>query len=217
MTQSEWTLTAELCRLSRQPALSEALTALGLIETPESDFELRELSAWHRGGAETYVYTFAVLQSIRVQKCILKAMVAATPTTPPERQLEKWLTRRHRLAEFGVMVPRLFGAGDGVLLEEFIETDAIEQLRSDATERTSSPSIQDRLESLCALVYQAGFRPVCILPNLRLANDELFWIDFGSDLGEPDYGSVSMPSPRETIVGEIENYVWSSLGNPSNG
>ena len=206
-----WTIGDELCRLSDSQHKSEALRALHLVDRARGDYHIEEIEPWQRGGAETYTYVFEVLQAGARQRFILKALVAPTPDTPPARQLEKWVTRRDRLAGFGVLTPRLYVARDGVLLEEFIARDATGHLKRKARNGTLDSSVETELEDVCARVYEAGFRPLGILSNLRVRRGRFVWIDFGTDLGDVFSAARLRVSPRQIVLRELETRVYSSI------
>lgn len=211
MKRHPWTIGDELCRLSDNPDTSEALCALHLIDRVRGECRIEEVEPWHRGGAETYTYVFDVCQAKARHRCILKAFVAPTLGTPPRQQAENWVARRYRLAGFGVPTPRLYVARSGVLLEEFIALDAIDHLKRKARCGTLDNSVEAELEDVCARVYEAGFRPLSILPNLRIRRGRFVWTDFGVDLGDVILPGRLTVSPREIILRELETRVFSCI------
>ncbi len=211
MPRHPWTIENELCKLSSQAVESNALYVLGLTDDDSGRCRIEEIMPWERSGAETYSYVFDVCKSKIKQRYILKALVAPTLGTPPAMQVKNWVTRRQRLESFGISTPRLFAAKHGVLLEEFIERDAIEYLRTLAKTDSISPAIQKSLKSICKQVYAAGFNPIGILRNLRTTGVSFVWVDFGSDLGDHHPGASIKLSPARILERELESYVWSAV------
>jgi hypothetical protein len=203
--QEMWSVALELCRLSQRDTLLEAVRSLGILTDVFSEPHIREVTAWRRAGAETYLYIFALLHGGLERKFTLKAMVAPTPASPPEQQLEIWCARRARLKAFEVPVPRLYAAAHGVLLEDYIQDSAIEILQREPHIRRD---LIAGLERLSDNVDRAGFQPRSILPETRWDGADFVWVDFGEDLGHFGASSDCNARPSRTVLfTELQRYL----------
>ncbi len=201
-----WKLSNELCNLANNTNLQQALYALGMIPESNVDFELIEQNGWYRGGAETYIYQFSVHHSGRSQKFIAKAMVSNTPSRKPDEQLSRWLMSRRHLSSLDIAVPHLFGFGKGLLIEEYIDFDLREWLRHSNTDLIPGSTLRKQIDDIAEKVFNSGYRPVCILPNLRISKGLPIWIDFGTDLGIALHNAVSIPSFHQMVDREVQKY-----------
>lgn len=178
---TDWTIEAELLRAADTASLDEACHRLRLVDADDSLSSLIELEPWVRGGAETYIFKFEVRgKSGRRSRVALKAMVAATPGIPPVDQLKRRLHRRDALASAGCPVPELYGVGEGVYFEALLERDLVSVVKAGPPDDV----LQSDLAAILGALSQCGFDPLSIMPNIMEAGSRLFWIDFGTDLGE---------------------------------
>jgi hypothetical protein len=190
---SSWTLESELCKVAEATDISHALYILGLLSSPTMSFHLDTIeNKWVRGGAETYLYSFTVKESgNKPVKALIKACVAFVPGGTLDGILQSWVERRELLASHGIIVPKLYGWGHGVIIEEFIPYSIRELLlRSIELPRT----ILDQLVTYAASLSKLGFAPLNHFDDLRSHGDDIVAIDFGEDLGPPSL--VSVPQPR---------------------
>jgi serine/threonine-protein kinase RIO1 len=203
----DWSIEKELVELTDTEETRQALVKMGLLNALSDPYEIKERSYWVRGGAETYVYVADFTSGEKMTTIVLKAMVAPFHLGGPEQQLTQWLERRVVLNNSGVNVPTLFAAKKGMLVEEFIQHDAIEYMRlMDSTSAEWRVLIASLLE-MAERVYSAGFRPLSILPNLRIQGGEVVWIDFGSDLGSRRCDSLPVVLPQESVKRELDLYL----------
>jgi hypothetical protein len=137
---------------------------------------ITEVRDWYRAGSETYVYVFSVAGPEIESTFIAKALIAPLPGTPPERQVERWLRRRTQLMEGAIKVPELLGVGKGLLVERFIDFSLEE-----AASRVEC--VVEKYIELVERVIDAGFTPTDFIHNIRTDGEDLYWIDFGEDLG----------------------------------
>ena len=184
-------LSAELMRIgigdSQAERLRIGLIRIGVMEESESLLGLRDQSAWHRGGGETFVADSIARIVDRSQKystdapyderhVIAKALVSFGTT--PEVMMSSWLRRRTILTSLQIPVPRLFGAFQGTLYEEFIEDEL-------SPESLLVTEVLEELGRIAAVLDRAGFATLSFMADLRRREKKLYYIDFGFDLGEP--------------------------------
>lgn len=203
--KSAWSLEDELLKLSDQESLAEALMSMGLIESHDERFELASSPiGWYRSGAETYLYRFCVRRDRAETELVLKACVGFSPGTSPDQILESWVGRRKLLSGRGVLTPKLFGWGGGLLLEEYVPFHLREALES----HSANPDhLLLGLSELGGIVASLGFMPVQLFEDLRSHGHDVVFVDFGQDLGPP-YVS---PTIDENLFEKLLNYL-NSLG-----
>jgi hypothetical protein len=185
----DWSIESEILRLAKSSDLNAALRRYGFLAEDVSLSGIRQLDDWHRGGAETYILSFVIVDDHGGEAMFLaKALVAATLGTPPERQLEHWTARRNKLESVGCPVSRWYLWGNALIIEEYLP-DSLDEL---LTKNGHQPELWQTLLSICTSVAQAGYRPISVIPNIRGKHGRLRWVDFGEDLGgrTPDVSSL---------------------------
>lgn len=183
---ASWNICTELVDLTGRTTPELALREVGLISPGATLERIVEDAPWRRGGAETYVYLFSVVGSDgQTRRAVAKALVAATPGIPPEAQLDRWIHRRNLLRSRGCGVPVLYAFGKGMLVEEWIEHDAVDWLLSPTVANEAKADMVKQLVWYASCIDDLGFQPITFLPNIRVNGQDAKWIDFGSDLGGP--------------------------------
>jgi hypothetical protein len=177
-----WTLEKELCGLSGAGSVEEALFSLGLIEQPRPVARLEEIHGWMRGGAETFIYRFRVVQSDVVHDVLLKAVVAFSTAKSLTEQGDEWVERRRLLEREGIRTPRLYHAGRAIVVEEFIPEGLSQFLRSRPRD---TAHLFDQVIRYAATLERHGFCPISPFHGLRTDGVDVFAVDFGQDLGPP--------------------------------
>jgi hypothetical protein len=176
-----WTLENELCDILSIKSIPAALAVAGIIESQDQFEGLSCISDWHRSGAETHLYIFDVLSNTNSRRIVLKA---CTPTAPTSRSIDQilneWIARRNLTASHGISVPKLYGRGKGILLEEYIPYTLQEVL----SETNNMSAVVDAA-SLLGTLSRLGFEPISTLTDLRSRGTDAVLVDFGSDLGQP--------------------------------
>jgi len=181
MTSSTWSLEGELCKLANEPDPRNALVRLGLIGVGIGGYQLDEIQPWVRSGNETYSYVFAVRAPGTPDRiCRFKACVAPPGPHGLDKILGRWLRRRDLLSKMGVSTPTLYGAGQGVLLEEEIPFDIPTAVRHRETD-----AVLNGLIDIASALATLGFSPVSPFSDVRSRGNDAVFVDFGSDLGEP--------------------------------
>jgi hypothetical protein len=182
MAKGGWSLEGELCRLANAPDLAIALAKLGFAADGQELPRLRTVMDWHRSGAETYSYTFAVSDGSNIErKYRLKACVSWGPNATIEGILQLWILRRSVLAAEDVSVPKLIASGSGLILEEEIPLPVSAALQSAASEKVLA-----QLLNVAAAIARLRFLPVNGFADIRSRGDDAVYVDFGSDLGPPN-------------------------------
>lgn len=183
MGTNNWSLLGELQKLTGASSEAEALFELGIIPDIGISYKLRTDSNWQRGGAETYIYRFwvSVKQNIETGY-IIKACVSPNVFLGIEGVIKEWLSRRELLSQNGVKVPKLFFAGQGVIIEEFIPWELRQYIKSNPDSlKILLPSIINYVET----ISQLGFAPIDCFTDLRTRGNDVVVIDFGEDMGPP--------------------------------
>ncbi len=197
MAKGGWSLEEELCRLANTRGLANAFAKLGFVAEGQELPHLRTVMDWHRSGAETYSYTFAISDSSNIErKYRLKACVSWGSNATIEAIIKLWILRRSLLAAEGVSVPRLIASGPGLILEEEIPIPVITALRSAASEKVLA-----QLLNVAAAIARLRFLPLDGFADIRSRGDDAVYIDFGSDLGPPN----RLPSSPDTIFKQFRD------------
>ena len=157
--------------------LEEGLVRAGVISAAERLTTFVDVTAWHQGGAETFVGD-SYLSTDRggSHHIIGKALFSFGST--PERMLGSWLGRRETLRRVGVRVPILYSAFAGTLYEEYVEAELFEHF-------FCSDALAVDVARTAALIDWAGFESLAFLDDLRTQEERAYYVDFGFDLGDP--------------------------------
>ncbi len=172
-----WSLENELRDLIGVNEIGEAMERLGFSRRA-SITSLR--SGWRRGGAETYVYEFDLVEGAREAPMILKACTPGFGVASVRSSFQKWLQRRRSVSERGIATPHLYAVGDCVLLEERLPT------KLTAAKGTGLASdLALSAASMVVDLVDMGYRPVDLISDLWCRGAVAVLVDFGEDLGDP--------------------------------
>lgn len=197
MSQDEWTVEQEICRIAGCSKFSTALRDLGIVSDNVEHYSIRKDQRWVRGGAETYVYKFEIKPKPGTTSVlIMKACVAFSVASSMDSILREWLSRRNILAAAGASVPRLYGYKNVVLIEEFIRYPITQILTN---ENRGSSSLLLKLAELAGIYSRLRFVPIDPFADLRSRGDDVVVIDFGEDLG-PQRTELSESSEVFTVL-----------------
>lgn len=172
--EKETLTSVELSEIER---LHLALERIGIIDQTTEVTEVRDVLPWQRGGAETFICVVQVGLSSETIRCIAKALVSFG--TKPEDQLASWIRRRQLLSDAGVAVPRLYGATSATIYEQYIDD------RLPPSPPDLQPDLLIQVIRVAAILDALGFVPVDFLRDLRVEDGRAYYVDFGSDLGDP--------------------------------
>lgn len=181
-----WTLETELCKLTRCDSVEGALRELSILGNGERIASLH-YTDWRRGGNETYICPFELATESGARRSLmLKAHVPFPgPRSVPE-SLDEMIRRRHLLAKHGANTPRLYYAGDGVVIEEFVPYALAERWGGMSSAPETLQSVTVQLFRLAFCLDELGFAPIGVFDDLRLDHSQrVHVIDFGQDLGPP--------------------------------
>ncbi len=181
-----WSLEKELCGLAKVRSAPKALWRLGVIGEPSPDVIIEEVQDWTRGGAETYIYRFRVVQRATVHDVLLKAIVGFSMARSLTEIADDWVVRRQLLNRQGIRTPTLYCAGRALLMEQFVPYNLADFLRE--TSVTTS-HLNNQVIHLAAVLDKLGFCPISLFHSLRTDGADVFAVDFGQDLGPPAPGS----------------------------
>ena len=196
-----WSLEGELCRLANAPDVAIALAKLGFAADGQELPGIRTVMDWHRSGAETYSYIFAILYSSNIERRYrIKACVSFDSNTV-EGILQLWILRRSVLAAEGVSVPKLIASGSGVILEEEIPLPVSKALQS-----VSSEKVLAQLLNIAAAMARLRFLPIDGLADIRSRGNDDVYVDFGSELGPPNRFSSSPDMIFRQLIEQVERW-----------
>jgi hypothetical protein len=179
----DWNIEDELKKLSGATSVKDALTKWGFISPNGGECDLvSSPEGWYRSGAETYLFRFRIRNADGEIPLILKACIVFAPGRSIDSVLKSWIERRVLLSNHGVITPKLYAWGNGVLLEEEIPLDLVTALKLPGS------SLEQLLISLSAVggvVAALRFSPIGLFSDLRSHGDDVVVVDFGQDLGPP--------------------------------
>lgn len=182
---SSWSIEKELCALAQCDDLQGSLHHLGLLEPTEQLGSITVDHDWRRGGAETHIYSFSASTTEgATRRFIIKAHTPTPAGVSLEASFQEQLKRRRLLADAGVSTPRLYGAGGGVVVEDWIPFE----LRGNWGRLAKTPqSLENSLTQLFVFAIaldEFGFAPVSPFCDIRVDHSSrIYAIDFGQDLG----------------------------------
>lgn len=156
--------------------LITCLNKIGVTDPNEKLLYYSDITAWTRGGAETYIAVSEIKTETKEIRFIAKALISMA--IKPDQQLKNWISRREVIEHLGIKTPVLFSAINGVIYEQYIQDSFF-------INSSLSEDIIAQLSKIAALLDKAGFASRSFSRDLRVENDKLYYIDFGSDLGEP--------------------------------
>lgn len=199
---SQWTLEGELQKVAQVDGIAAALHELGLTNRIESTFLLLGGDGeWVRGGAETYIFRFQVDEvGERPKDVIIKACIAYSPAANLGDILQQWIQRRRLLQANGVQTPHLYGYGEGVIIEEYIEHSLSEIIKMASPNRNE---LVRELAIYAAALSKLGFAPIEPFQDLRSRGSDVVAIDFGEDLGPAHINS----QPQSEIFSMLSAYL----------
>lgn len=177
---SDWTLENELRKITAKGKIPEALTSLGLIGDADVPYRILVIEGWRRGGSETYLYDFGIQTPEGFRRYLIKACTPSViPGSNVEAILSEWLDRRSILSRNGIETPKLFYAGEGIIVEEYIPM-LLEEILELSVHRTK---LLRELAKLAAVLDFLCFSPNEPFGDLRSRGTDLVVVDFGFDLG----------------------------------
>jgi len=181
---------------SLEEKLQDGLVKRNILEPSEAIHQFSDCTAWHRGGAETYIADSVIeVGSTRKDRRHIIAKALVSFGSQPEVQRADWIKRRKILVGAGIRVPHLYYSDEGIILEEFIESE----LHAPAYE---TESVIKEIARIAVVLDRFGFTTFGFLDDLRIQNDKVYFVDFGSDLGDP--AEVPTERARNTLELKLE-------------
>lgn len=150
------------------------------------EYCVETIKDWERGGAETYFTILRVSGSGKCKDFVIKACAPFSPGIPIVSVLDKWQKRRQIVSRDGVLVARLYGVGEGSLIEEFLPYGM-----QDLTPEMWSPRMSEDVLRFAKCLSARRFHALAPFADLRSDGQRIFVVDFGADLGDPN--AVEVP------------------------
>ncbi|MCX5708146.1 MAG: hypothetical protein NTY14_04110, partial [Candidatus Omnitrophica bacterium] len=169
-------------------SLEQGLRGLKIIRENERLLLSEEVFDWRRGGAETFLASVRiVLENDKGQQYSRQFLAKAVIKMFPDKVAQEWLKRKEILDRLGIKTQEVFAhqQGEGVLYVSWLPFTGMEAF-SAATGEHKTDLIK-KLASIAARLDVAGFAARDFLHDLVSDGDELYYMDFGSDLGEPSW------------------------------
>lgn len=193
------------------PGIESWLRSLNILASEEQLRNYSDCTNWTKTGSETYGTRFKInylsnqSPALIEKEIFLKALIS----TPIDKMLKDWSRRRSIMRNYDIPVSNWYFAGDGIIIEDYYPHKI---------------DISENFTSLLDIGYKIdrlGFNCLNFLADIRRTNgNNLAYIDFGFDLGEPIYLEEwtclkqlanEMPAKREQINTYLENYGYKPL------
>lgn len=144
-----------------------------IIKKNEVLIRYEDIIKWGQSGSETFYSIFEIEYLKQKKKVKKKIVVKALSTMFPEKNLEDWTRRRKILRENNIPVSKWYYYGKGLIIEDYY---------CKLPEKNKFASLKE----IAITLDKLGFNPLDFVRDIRMNNKgELFYIDFGFDLGEP--------------------------------
>ncbi|HEX8495371.1 MAG TPA: hypothetical protein VF658_21340 [Pyrinomonadaceae bacterium] len=166
--------------------IGQGLVELRIIRDQSHLVNYRDLHSWHRGGGETYVSDFSIdfvdeNDDVQTLHILGKAIICLTNV---EHRWKQWEKRSNILIAHGVNVPNNFSYWRGVVFQQYIPFDFCSYFATrSAAERSL---LADKLIDFAIKIDKAGFYVTGFMHNLRTDGNDIYIVDVGEDLGDPD-------------------------------
>jgi hypothetical protein len=174
------TIEEEIKTFAGESSLTRSLRRLGILSVDEDCEWIRVVRDWERGGAETHNLVFEVGSTRRAAIYIMKACTPFSFGIPIEQVLQRWMQRRNLLLRHGVKAPRVYGAHQGILIEDFIPL----KLEDLEPSQWSKDLIRQVLQ-FARTLSELRFAAIGPFADLMTDGQSVYLVDFGEDLGEP--------------------------------
>lgn len=191
-----WSIEKELIKLSKKNSLKAALPVLFGTDFDEIP-HIEKITDWYRSGSETYAFSFTIEQ----KHMFLKACCPSSPTISIDSILRSWIERRKIFERSGVPTPRLYGYGDGLVLEEFIPY----HLEAVNPTQAGVENMMSAIQKISDVLINNNFSPVNPFGNLMSRGDDVVWVDFGQDLGNPEQENTDVQSISDAAITLMQN------------
>jgi len=189
---NNWSLESEFCKLTDEANIEDALKKLHLLAQDESLSSIDVKNEWIRGGAETYIYSFDLISDKgNINPLILKAYVPSFSAVSIEDGLHNIFKKRRAIEGYGNLSPQLYAFGNGVWIEKRIPFDLKERISILTEDKTTFQNIINQLFLLAFTLDHLGFSSISPFDDLRTDDVNIFVVDFGQDMGNPEMSSKS--------------------------
>ena len=169
--------------------IKEWLINKNIISSSDILLSYRDVKEWFKSGDETYLSSFYI-SYCRCEKVENKTIVLKAITTlNPEKSLLDWYRRRKILRENFVPVSNWYWCNNGIIIEDYYPNDW-------------SFYNLDTLKSIANVLDRLGFITTDFLRDIKCDEyGNLFYIDFGFDLGEPSFKETN--TSKQTLNNKI--------------
>lgn len=188
--------------VSEYDQLKLLMRQFGILGDSDDLASYHELQNWARGGSETFVASAEVSIVTKRgvtsrRRFIAKAMVPFGSSA--DVATKSWLARRDRLSAH-IKVPQLFGVCRAVIYEQLLPLSLADSMaESNWTDR----NLASRLAAICLALEVCGFRPTDLIGNIWVERHDLYWVDFGEDLG--GFQSFPTESLHSKMIAELRS------------
>lgn len=174
--------------------ISIALRQLNVLEDGEELFAYSEIKDWQRGGDESF-YAAADVKVSRDDEVISRPFVSkAIISMCIDITIKNMVKRKDILEKAGVKVPHFYSVGNGCINQQYLPFTVYETIK----EGRMTDGMLDQLIDIAAAVDKVGFLTMNYVSDLMTDMEDVYYVDFGSDLGEP--GGYGYRRAFETLL-----------------
>ncbi|MBL7100515.1 MAG: hypothetical protein ISS23_01010 [Nanoarchaeota archaeon] len=167
--------------------LVSALKRLSLLEYSEKLVEYTEIYEWQKGGGETYIAAAMLGIEKGIESYERSFISKAVVTLSVDLTIKNMLRRKELLESEGVKAPKIYSVSEGCIYQELIPYSIDEAVKLGRF----GDKLFDDLIFIASQVDKLGFVSLNFIGDLRTDLKDVYYTDFGFDLGEPNPGVVS--------------------------
>lgn len=167
--------------------LISALKHLKILENQEELIEYNEIYEWQRKGHETYTAA-AKLKIEKDGKNYERSFISkAIVTLSVDITIKNMLRRKKLLEDKGIKTPRIYSIDEGCINQQYIPYSIGEAIKLGKL----NDELLDEIIFVASQLDKMGFNSLNYIGDLRTDLKNVYYTDFGFDLGEPNENIVS--------------------------
>jgi hypothetical protein len=208
-----WSLAEELKGASGCRSVEAALRSLALCGNNHQGCSTEVVQDWHRSGSETYGLIFDVKHcDSTTTRLFLKACVAFAPESSVGETAHEWLRRREVVRRASIETPHLYSLHNAGFLEEYIPYTFEAAWRR--AKRIQRRQLARAFGAVAHRLATHGF-PVLSLHDVRSRGNDIVVVDFGSDLGPPNFAPLARTDLLELAVEHVNRWCADTDHDPA--
>lgn len=167
--------------------LISVLKDLKILKNQEELVEYDELYGWQRGGSETYIAAARLKIEKDGKSYEISFISKAIVTLSIDITIKNMLKRKKLLEEKGVKTPEIYSISEGCIIQQYIPYSIKEAIKIERFD----DNLFDEIISIASKIDKGGFESLDYIADLRTDLKNVYYTDFGFDLGEPNKNKLS--------------------------